>query len=134
MAHPSASRIAALAFAIFFSLLAAISLVGAAAMVHRLGLVTATLAPLSFAALNGAMAYGLWRDRRWVTPTLALNLALAVERAWSGGLDAATASAIAATAIALGIVAARRDALSGRLWEIWPILAFAAAQIIPRIV
>jgi hypothetical protein len=130
MKNVSASRVLALVAALFFALLSLLSLLSTIAFLRQQGADYFALTYLAYAALNGAMAYGLYRDRRWVVPIFALNLALALERA-IGGASSFTYAAIAANAAALVVVATRRDRWTGPLWSATAVVLFVVAQLLP---
>jgi hypothetical protein len=128
-------RVPSFAIGAFFAFYALLSLMTAAVFLNQVGPHPFALVYLTYAALNGTMAYGMCRDRRWVMPIFALNVALAVERAVSfGGLSVATGAAIAISTAALAISLSRQDQQRGELLAAAPLLLFALQQLLPYLV
>lgn len=123
-----------LALTAFFGIYSLLALVTAIVFLRFVGPHPFAFVYLTYVALNVTMAYGIYRDRRWVLPVLTLNLLLAVERALGGGFSSFGAAAIAVSAVALALVVARRDRQKGELLAAWPIAIFALQQLMPYLI
>lgn len=127
-------RVIALLFVGFFTLFGVLAALNVIAMTKQVGLHPYALTSASWSALNLAMAYGIFKNRRWVLLVLALNLAFLLERAIGGGFSVFNFSGTVATLAAIGLTAARRREASGLLWHPGPIALFIAAQTLPYVV
>lgn len=128
------SRLAALLFVAFFSVLAAANyLIPAALFLRSNSFQPFVIGTLALATLSATLAYGFAQDRAWAATIMCLNALLAAERMISSGPTGFHLASLLVSLAAMGVSLWRRDSWTKSALSPWPIALFFAAQVLPSV-